>query len=75
MNNKYWLIFLVILITACGGGGGSSYNSSSSSSSSSSSTPSITNLNPTNACKKAWYTSMPEALSSNTVFNLSLIHI
>ena len=69
MNNKYWLIFLVILITACGGGGGSSYNSSSSSSSSSSSTPSITNLNPTNACKKAWYTSMPEALSSNTVFN------
>ena len=70
MNNKYWLIFLVIFITACGGGsGGSSYNSSSSSSSSSSSTPSITNLNPTNACKKAWYTSMPEALSSNTVFN------
>ena len=70
MNNKYLLIFLVIFVTACGGGsGGSSYNSSSSSSSSSSSTPSITNLNPTNACKKAWYTSMPEALSSNTVFN------
>ena len=69
MNNKYWLIFLVIFVTACGGGGGSSYNSSSSSSSSSSSTQSITNLNPTNACKKAWYTSMPEALSSNTVFN------
>ena len=69
MNNKYWLIFLVIFVTACGGGGGSSYNSSSSSSSSSSSTPSITNLNPTNACKKAWYTSMPEASSSNSVFN------
>ena len=70
MNNKYWLIFLVIFVTACGGGsGGSSYNSSSSSTNSSSSTPSVTNLNPTNACKKAWYTSMPEALSSNTVFN------
>ena len=70
MNNKYWLIFLVIFVTACGGGsGGSSYNSSSSSSNSSSSTPSITNLNPTNACKKAWYTSMPEASSSNSVFN------
>ncbi len=70
MNNKYWLVFLIIFVTAaCGGGGGSSYNSSSGSSSSSSSTPSITNLNSANACKKAWYTSMPEALSSNTVFN------
>jgi hypothetical protein len=70
MNNKYWLIFLIIFVTAaCGGGGGSSYNSSSSSSSSNSSTPSITNLNSANACKKAWYTSMPEALTSNTVFN------
>ncbi len=70
MNNKYWLIFFVaFLISACGGGGGgSSYNSSSSSSSSSSS-PSVTNLNSANDCKKAWYTTMPTASSSNAVFN------
>ena len=70
MNKKYLLILIIIFLAfACGGGGGSSYNSSSSSSSSSSSTQSITNLNSANACKKAWYTSMPEALTSNTVFN------
>ena len=70
MNKKYLLILIITFLAfACGGGGGSSYNSSSSSSSSSSSTQSITNLNSANACKKAWYTSMPEALTSNTVFN------
>ena len=69
MNKKYWLILIITFLAfACGGGGGgSSYSSSSSSSSSSS--PSVTNLNSSNACKKAWYTSMPEASSSNTVFN------
>ena len=69
MNNKYWLVLIITsLVFACGGGGGgSSYSSSSSSSSSSS--PSVTNLNSANACKKAWYTSMPEASSSNAVFN------
>ena len=69
MNNKLWLIFVVIFfITSCGGGGGgNSYGSSSSSSNNSSS--SVANLNTANDCKKAWYTSMPEASSSNTVFN------
>ena len=67
MNNKFWLVLIVtFLITACGGGGGSS-SYSGSSSGSSTSTP--TNLNSTNACKKAWYTAMPTASSSNTVFN------
>ena len=67
MNNKLWLVLIVtFLVTACGGGGGSS---SYSGSSSSSSTPTLTNLNSANACKKAWYTSMPTASSSNTVFN------
>lgn len=67
MNNKFWLVLIVIfLVTACGGGGGSS-SYSGSSSSSSTSTPA--NLNPTNACKKAWYSAMPTASSSNTVFN------
>ena len=67
MNNKFWLVLIVtFLVTACGGGGGSS---SYSGSSSSSSTPTLTNLNSANACKKAWYTSMPTASSSNTVFN------
>ena len=67
MNNKFWLVLIVtFIVTACGGGGGSS---SYSGSSSSSSTPTLTNLNSANACKKAWYTSMPTASSSNTVFN------
>ena len=67
MNNKFWLVLIVtFLVTACGGGGGSS---SYSGSSSSSSTPTLTNLNSANACKTAWYTAMPTASSSNTVFN------
>ena len=71
MNNKFWLVFFVAFtITACGGGGGSSsYSGSSGGSSSSTSTPTLSNLNPLNACKKAWYTTMPTATSSNTVFN------
>ena len=66
MNNKYWIILLVIfLMTACGGGGGgiSSYSPPNNTST----VPS--NLNPGNACKKAWYTAMPTALSSDSVFN------
>ena len=67
MNNKFWLVLIVtFLVTSCGGGGGSS-SYSGSSSSSSTSTPA--NLNPTNECKKAWYSAMPTASSSNTVFN------
>ena len=67
MNNKFWPVLIItFLVTACGGGGGSS---SYSGSSSSSSTPTPTNLNSANACKKAWYTAMPTASSSNTVFN------
>lgn len=66
MNNKFWLVLIVtFFVTACGGGGSSSYSGSSSGSSTS--TPA--NLNSTNACKKAWYTAMPNASSSNTVFN------
>ena len=67
MNNKFWLVLIVtFLVTTCGGGGGSS-SYSESSSSSSTSTPA--NLNPTNECKKAWYSAMPTVSSSNTVFN------
>ena len=70
MKNKFWLAFFVAFtITACGGGGGSSSYSSSSGGSSSSTTPTLSNLNPLNACKKAWYTTMPTASSSNAVFN------
>ena len=65
MNNKYWLVLMItFLVFACGGGGGgSSYSLPNSSS------PSVANLNSANACKKAWYTTMPTAISSNTVFN------
>ncbi len=71
MNNKFWLVFFITFImTACGGGGGgSSYSGSSNNSSSGSSNSTLTNLNSANACKKAWYTTMPTASSSNTVFN------
>ena len=68
MNNKFWLIFFIIfIITACGGGGGgSSYSGTSGGSTSTT----LSNLNPTNACKKAWYTStFPDPSSANTVFN------
>ena len=66
MNRKFCLFFLLtFLISACGGGGGSPYNPSPDNPSS----PVLTNLNPTNACKTAWYTAMPTASSSNTVFN------
>ena len=62
------LILILFLIVSCGGGGGGSY-SSGNSGSPASSTPALANLNSGNACKKAWYTSMPDALSTNTVFN------
>ena len=70
MNNKFWLVFFVAFtITACGGGGGSSSSGSSGSSSSGTSSSTLSNLNSANACKKAWYTTMPTASSENTVFN------
>ena len=66
MNKKFCLFFLLtFLISACGGGGGSPYNPPPNNPSSSV----LTNLNSTNACKTAWYTAMPTASSSNTVFN------
>lgn len=67
MNNKFWLVLLVIFVfTSCGGGGG---GTSYSGSSSNSPTSALTNLNPPNVCKKAWYTTMPTATSTNAVFN------
>ena len=70
MNNKFWLVFFIAFtITACGGGGGSSSYSGSSGGSSNNTTPTLSNLNPLNACKKAWYTTMPTATSTNVVFN------
>ena len=71
MNNKFWLaLFIIFTFAACGGGGGSnSYSGSSGGSSGSSSSSTPTNLNPTNDCKKAWYTSMPTASSTNPTFN------
>ena len=69
-SKNIWLILSLLFVVSCGGGGGSSgYSSGSTSSSSTSSSSSISNLNPTNACKKAWYTSTPDATSTNTVFN------
>ncbi len=71
MNNKFWLaLFIIFTFAACGGGGGSnSYSGSSGGSSGSSSSSTPTNLNPTNDCKKAWYTRMPTASSTNPTFN------
>ena len=70
MNFKHIsLISVLFLITSCGGGGGgsSSYPSNSSGNSSS---QALTNLNPGNACKKAWYTTtFPDPTSTGTVFN------
>ena len=64
------LITILFLIISCGGGGGgSSSYSPNSSSSSASSTPALANLNSGNACKKAWYTTMPTASSSDSIFN------
>ena len=66
MNNEYWLIFLItFLITSCGGGGGGSPYPSPPDSPN----QTLSNLNSANACKKAWYTTMPTASSSNAVFN------
>ena len=64
-----FFVFLSIFITACGGGGGGSYASSASSSSDSTSSSASANLNVANACKKAWYTTMPTPTSSDAVFN------
>ena len=70
MNLKHIsLISVIFLITSCGGGGGGS-SSYSSNSSSNSSSQALTNLNPGNACKKAWYTTtFPDPTSTGTVFN------
>ena len=70
-RNLISILIIVVILVSCGGGGGgnSSYSSSSSSSSPSSSSSEVSNLNSSNACKKAWYTSMPTASSTNTVFN------
>ncbi len=62
-------IIFSFLTISCGGGGGGSYASSASSSSDSTSSSASANLNVANACKKAWYTTMPTPTSSNTVFN------
>ena len=71
MNIKIIGISMIfsLLTISCGGGGGGSYASSASSSSDSASSSASANLNVANACKKAWYTTMPTPTSSNTVFN------
>ena len=68
MKNKFLLAFFVtFFVTSCGGGGGG--NGSYGGVGDSSSTSTITNLNPTNECKKAWYTTMPTAASTGDVFD------
>ena len=68
MNNRIWFFILVLfLVVSCGGGGGG-YTAPSSNNSNT--TPALANLNTSNACKKAWYTStFPDPTSTNTVFN------
>ena len=64
--NKFLLILIVIFfLTSCGGGGSNSYGGGGDNSSN----QTLSNLNPTNACKKAWYTQMPTASSTSTAFN------
>ncbi len=66
MNTKYFsLIFILCVMVSCGGGGG--YGSSSTNTPA---TPALANLNTTNQCKTAWYTTtFPDAASTNSVFN------
>ena len=63
MNIKnFSLVSILLLMVSCGGGGGG-YNPDPP-------VPSLTNLNPSNDCKKAWYTStFPDPTSIGTVFN------
>ena len=68
MNNRIWFFILVLfLVVSCGGGGG---GYSAPSSNNSNTTPALANLNISNDCKKAWYTTtFPTATDSDTVFN------
>ena len=65
MINKIWVSLLVLfLIVSCGGGGGG-YTPPPVEN-----TPTLTNLNPSNACKKAWYTTtFPDPITNDPVFN------
>ncbi len=66
MNTKcFSLILILCVMVSCGGGGG--YGSSSTNTPA---TPALANLNTTNQCKTAWYTTtFPDAASTNSVFN------
>ena len=63
MNIKnFSLISVLLIMVSCGGGGGD-YNPDPP-------VQTLTNLNPSNVCKKAWYTStFPDPTSIGTVFN------
>ena len=69
MNNKSWLIFLVTLfITACGGGGGSASGGNVGNGDNGNNASTLTNLNPSNLCKKAWYTTELPIPTADAVF-------
>ena len=68
MKNRFWLTLLVpFLLISCGGGGGG-YTPSNPVPDSPSAT--LNNLNSSNACKKAWYTTtFPDPTTTDSVFN------
>ncbi len=69
-RNLILLFSVIFTITSCGGGGGGTPYSPSPSQPSLSESTTISNLNPNNECKKAWYTSaFPTPTSTNAVFN------
>ena len=69
MKNRICFFILVLfLAVSCGGGGGGGYSAPSSNNNNSS--PTLANLNSSNACKKAWYTTtFPDPTTNDTVFN------
>ncbi|MDC3045937.1 hypothetical protein OA262_03330, partial [Gammaproteobacteria bacterium] len=67
MNDRFWFLIILLLTVSCGGGGGG-YTAPSSNNNNSSST--LANLNQSNACKTAWYTTtFPDPTTIDTVFN------
>ena len=66
MNNRVWFFILILfLVVSCGGGGGG-YNTPNNNNT----TPALANLNTSNACKKAWYTTtFPDPTTNDSVFN------
>ena len=66
MNNRFWFLIIVLLTVSCGGGGGGDTAPPNNDNT----TPALANLNASNACKTAWYTTtFPDPTTFDTVFN------